>query len=117
MKLVIKKDALKGRGVYASEKISKGEIIEVCELIIVDLENISGELERFAYQYTKTKAAIALGNGSLFNHSKNANSDFSINHRQQRLYIRAKKTINPGDEITINYRYDAPLRRKYNLID
>lgn len=117
MKVVIKKDPVKGRGVYASEKISKGELIEVCELIIVDMENISGELERYAYYYTRNQAAIALGNGSLFNHSQKANSEFSINYKQQRLYIRAKKTIKPGDEITINYRYDAPLRKKYKLIE
>lgn len=117
MNVEIKKDPVKGRGVYASEKISKGEVIEVCELILVDLKNISGILERYAYYYNSKKAAIALGNGSLFNHSKKANADFTLNHKQRRLYIRAKKTINPGEEITINYRYDAPLRRKFKLMD
>lgn len=114
---VIKKDPVKGRGVYAAEKIDKGELVEVCELIIIDLDEVQGNLERYVYQYSARKAAIALGNGSLYNHSKKNNCDFTINPRKRHLYIRAIKTINPGEELTINYRYDASLKKKFRLLD
>lgn len=115
MKTEIQSDPIKGRGVYATEKILRDEIIEICELIIVDLDDVSGALEGYVYQYSKSKAAIALGNGSLYNHAKNCNADFYYDSKKRYLYIRAKKTIKSGQEITINYRYDASSKRKFRI--
>ncbi len=115
MKIVIQKHPIKGRAVFATEPIMKGEIIETCELLLLKLESVPEELEGYAYQYSKGTAAIALGNGSLLNHSKKANCDFSFNYKKQHLYIRAKKVIKAGEEITINYRYDSESKKRFKI--
>lgn len=115
MKTLIKKDQKKGRGVFASEKITKGELIEACHLILMDLDDVSGALEGYVYQYTDDKAAVALGNGSLLNHSDEANSDFYFDYRKKMLLIEAVRTIHPGEEITINYRYAPQDRERFNI--
>lgn len=115
MKIVIKKDPVKGRGVYASQDIAKGEVIEICELIVIKLQDVPPDLEGYVYHYNKSKAAVALGNGSLYNHSKKANCDFYYNPRKSHLYIRAKKAIKKGTEVTINYRYDASTKKRFNI--
>lgn len=115
MKTKVLKDKKKGRGLYADSEIKKGELIEVCELILMNLNEVQDSLEGYVYGYTKTKAAIALGNGSLLNHSDKSNSDFYFNYRKQQLCITAKKKISPGEEITINYGYDEKTKRKFNI--
>lgn len=116
MKTKILKDTRKGRGLYASSSIKRGELIEVCELILLNMDEVNGSLESYVYGYTKNKAAIALGNGSLLNHSDRSNSDFSFDYKKKLLLIKARKDISPGEEITINYGYSKELKKKFNLI-
>lgn len=115
MKTVIKRDSVKGRGVFAARDIAKDEVVEECELLVVTLEDVPAELEGYVYEYNKTKAALALGNGSLYNHSHKANCEFYYNSRKTHLYIRATKAIKAGEEMTINYRYDASTKKRFNI--
>lgn len=116
MKTIIKKDLKKGRGVFSSTKINKGELIESCHLIILDLKDVTGTLEGYVYQYSNHQAAVALGNGSLLNHSDEANSDFHFDYRRKVLLIKAIKPIAAGEEVTINYRYSSDDREKFQII-
>ena len=114
-KTAIRKDPLKGRGVFAIEGFKRGELVECCELILMDLKEVRDTLEGYVYQYSKNKAAVALGNGSLFNHSKKANCEFYFHYAKKLLYVRAKKLIPPGQEITINYGYDTALKERFKI--
>ncbi|MFP5385529.1 MAG: SET domain-containing protein-lysine N-methyltransferase [Bacteriovoracia bacterium] len=116
MRTIIKRDPIKGRGVYALQLITKGELIETCELIILDLEHVQDDLEGYVYQYSKRKAAVALGSGSLYNHSDSSNCIFYFNYRKKQLLFKACKDIEPGQEITINYGYDRQSKKKFNII-
>jgi SET domain-containing protein len=106
----------KGRGVFALDKVKKGDLVETCHLIIMDLMDISGPLEGYVYQFSKEKVAIALGNGSLYNHNDHANCEFSFDYKNKMLLIRAIKNILPEEEITINYRYSKEDREKFQII-
>jgi SET domain-containing protein len=115
MSLVIKRDKIKGRGVYTTEDISKDSVIEICELLILDLNHVPDELEPYVYEYTNKTAAVALGNGSLYNHSDRPNCYFDIDYRNKKLVIKSLKKIKAGEELTIHYHYDKASRRKFNI--
>jgi SET domain-containing protein len=45
---------------------------------------------------------VALGNGSLLNHADKANSGFYFNYQKRLLCIKARRDIDPGQEIATN---------------
>lgn len=115
MKVFISHDLVKGRGVFAVQEFSKELIIEKCELIFIKLNDVPDALEAYVYLYNQKLAAIALGNGSLYNHSNKANCRFYFNHRTKLLYIKTKRKIHSGEELTINYGYNTSQKRKFRI--
>ena len=111
MKIMILKDSIIGRGVFAKETIESGELIETCELILLDPEEVHKTLEGYVYQFSQNKVAVALGNGSLLNHADKANSEFYFNYQKRLPYIKARRDTDPGKEITTNYGYDKDSKK------
>jgi len=66
----------KGRALIADEEIAKGQVVEKCELLFMKIMEIPHSIEPFVYEYDHRTVAIALGNGSLINHSDNPNCEF-----------------------------------------
>lgn len=116
IKTKILKDSVKGRGVYADQDIKKASRIEECHLLLIDYDEITEGLEGYVYEFSKRKAAIALGNGSLYNHSSQPNASFYFNYSKKILYIEATKDIESGEEITINYGYRKSDREKFHIV-
>lgn len=107
----------RGRGVFARRDIAAGELIEVCPVIVMDGSDEPGLLDRtqlynyyFAWGQKEESAAMALGYGSLYNHSYHANADHIRDLAGDEIRIYACRTIRSGEEITINYggRPDCP---------
>lgn len=115
MKTFVKDTYLKGRGVFATTDIKKNELIESCHLILMDLNDVQGILESYVYEYTPKTAAIALGHGSLYNHSDDANSEFSFDFKKKLLKVRAKKMITRGSEITVDYGYSEDEKKRFGI--
>jgi SET domain-containing protein len=115
-RLKIKKDSVKGRGVYADELIKKGQIVEVSQLLIVDQDEIGEELSRFVFHYKGRFNAIGLGNGSLYNHSDRPNVTNYFDFDNQLLIFEAMRDITKGEELLINYGYSKQDRKRYNII-
>ncbi len=105
------KDA--GRGVFASVDIRKGEVIEICPILIFsDKDNtnvLKTKLQSYVYEYGKNGSMFALGFGSLYNHQNQANAKYELMEHQglpeqnNELYITALKAISKNEEILINY--------------
>ena len=92
-----------GRGVFAGHTICRGETIEVCHMLVSDVgHGADHPFDKWAYEFDG-KAAVALGNGSLYNHSYDANATWVCRSRTKTIRIYAIKTVHIGDEITINY--------------
>lgn len=112
-KLYIAESTIKNadRGVFTKELIAKGEIIENCPIIEVTLQdpanNDEGTLVDYFF-YFGEGLAIALGFGSLYNHSYAPNATYKTNVKEKKIDFIAIENINPGDEITVNYNFGNP---------
>lgn len=107
--LYLVEDNLKGRSVYSSEKLEKGDLIEICPVIKI----VSGELKfidktilhdyYFLWGEEGFEACIALGYGSLYNHNGTPNADITLDYSDSTIRVICSKVINEGEEITIDY--------------
>jgi uncharacterized protein len=105
----------KGRALFAEKNISKGELVESCELIFVKNSEITRSIEAYVYQYDNKHVVIALGNGSLINHSDDPNCEFYFSFKKKLLIIRTIKNVSKGEELTINYGYSRELKKRFKL--
>lgn len=112
MKTVISSTTERGRGVFATEEIRTGNIIETAELIELtqkatkDIDKTA--LNVYTYRLTDDQDCLVLGNGELFNHSSSPNVSYIIVKRSNRrmMQFKAIKDIYPGDELLIDYKQD-----------
>lgn len=107
--LFILKTEKKGRGVYTSITIEKGDMIEICPLIIIPPKEVEvihqTVLHDYYFLWTKPEnsACIALGFGSLYNHSSENNAEVFMDIEMNEIEFRASRKINAGTEIFIDY--------------
>ena len=108
MLYVATRDA-KGRGVYSTKTIRRGAIIERCEVLEIPEVDTALLDETVLYNYyfcwgeDQNDGAIALGNGSIYNHSYTPNAIYRIDLDDQVLEFEALRDIPANEEITINY--------------
>lgn len=96
----------RGRGVFARQAIKSGAVIEEVPILIVTWDEIAdSELADYAFVYTSTKSAIALGYGSIYNHSFDPNARYDDVGRKKKVFS-AIKDIKKGEEIFVNYNGD-----------
>ena len=106
MKLFVapSKIAQGGRGVFARSGIKKGEVVETCPFIeISQKEAERSVLINYTFFFGKDRAALALGYGSLYNHSESPNASFKINEKDKEIVFTAIREINKDEEITFDY--------------
>jgi hypothetical protein len=103
-----------GRGVFAKRIIKKGENIESCPIIEVPKNDMSSLGESILVTYffyfgrNKQRLAVALGFGSIYNHSYNPNATFKINLKDAIIHFVALNDIKKDEEITFNYYHESP---------
>jgi SET domain-containing protein len=103
----------RGRGVFAARRFEPNETIEVCPVIVLseaDARTLDGtSLYDYYFGWGKDgkAAAIALGYGSLYNHSFSPNAVHHKNAADGTITIVAVKSIAPGEEIFIRYNTGA----------
>lgn len=97
------------RGVFCSQLIKNGDLIETCPVIVIPKTQVSRVDKTVLYDYyfiwgeQSNEAALALGYGSLYNHSTNANAVYVVNFIDREIYFLAVKDIDANTEITVNY--------------
>lgn len=103
---------LGGRGVFTSEPIPAGSLIEVCPVIVLPVEDLPIIHNTFLHDYyflwgeEDECCAIALGFGSLYNHAYTPNARYWIDLEQETIDIYAERDIEAGEEITVTYNGD-----------
>ena len=107
-----------GRGVFAGKDFKRGELIEICPVIVVpdfaralNWMGHDGMMEQYYFDYDGgDRSCLALGYGSLYNHANNSNAHYEINRDAKEIIIMALRNIKKGNQIYINYGYD-PVKR------
>lgn len=116
--LEIKPSPGRGRGVFACSYIPVGACIERSPVVEIPQDEIihirRTVIQNYYFKWGRDRkdAAIALGFGSLFNHSYQPNARFVPNVDEQVIEFYAIKPIQPGEEITINYNGDPQDRSR-----
>ena len=98
-----------GRGVFALHDMKEGEFIEESPVIVIPKKEWKkmkdSVLMNYIFWWGEDKA-IALGYGSLYNHSFNPNAYYITNIENNSIDFYAGKDIQKGEEILINYNGD-----------
>ena len=119
----VKSAGPKNRGVFARKRIPAKTPIEVVPVLLLsDQEvfppNASPTLCDYVFKWDKGRVAIALGYGSLYNHSYRPNAGYRFGSGKTLVY-EAIRDIGKGEEITINYNTSpddqAPIH--FDVID
>ncbi len=103
-----------GRGVFAAQNLSKDEMIEICPLLEVAIDDVFVLKDSllatyyFSFDDAQDKVAIALGNGSIYNHSYKPNSTYKKNLEDKTLEFKTVKDVKKDEEITVNYNRGEP---------
>lgn len=111
------KETQNGRGIFATKPYSVGDIIEVSQVILLgrnDTKKIDGTVlynYYFSWGNKNDQAAIALGNGSLFNHSYEPNAKYIKNQTNKTIQFVAIKPIKKEEEIVVNYNGDPNSKK------
>jgi len=99
-KIAVKKSSTHGYGVFAEKTFRKGEKIEECYFI---LSRGGDKVLQDFYFDAKGKYALFTGFGSIYNHSDDANADYTLNITKRIATIKAYRTIKKGEEIFVSY--------------
>ncbi|OXM15478.1 SET domain-containing protein [Paenibacillus herberti] len=95
------------RGVFATRKIAKGELIH--EAPVVTYPNEEHELieqtvlDDYVFNFGANHGAIVLGYGSLFNHSYTPNAVYELSFEKLTVDFFAYADIESDEEVLINY--------------
>jgi uncharacterized protein len=97
----------KGRGVFARRLIYDGEVIERVPVLVLPIgesRTASGPtpMSDYCFDWGRGTVAVALGYGSLYNHSYQPNARYDDESGQTKVFI-AIRDIALGEEIVVNY--------------
>jgi SET domain-containing protein len=102
-----------GRGVFAARRFRTGEVVERCPILRVSARDRAllqrTGLRGYVYQRRRGAGAIALGLGSLYNHSADPNAECELDLDDESLVFRARRAVAAGEEITISYAEESEL--------
>lgn len=102
----------KTRGVFAGKNIKKGEIFEICPVILVPYKTkreslgyspTKSILDNYYFSWNNKFWAWPAGYGVLYNHSYIPNANYFRDIKKKVIKFKALKTINKNEEILINY--------------
>ncbi|MGZ3693810.1 MAG: SET domain-containing protein-lysine N-methyltransferase [Bdellovibrionota bacterium] len=109
----------KGWGAFCSKRIPKGKIFNVTTLLVLTVREaklMSGSsLEPYWYQFGTKGRAIALGLGSILNHSDKPNCSYHFSEKKRTLSFYALKDIPPHEELTHDYGWTSVAYKNFGV--
>jgi uncharacterized protein len=110
--LYIAETANMGRGVFTSEEIEEGKLVESSPVIVMDSrqrEQLDKTLLHdyiFIWGEKKNQCCMALGYVAVYNHSSTSNCEYEMDYEKQMINIRTVRVVRAGEELFINYNGD-----------
>ena len=109
-KIYVDKSPIHGWGVFASEKIFVGELIEECTILSLPMKfgEVSGLMLDYRFNWPSgtlewEEQVISLGFGSLYNHSETPNAQWKSNNKKRTFEFTCVRDIEPNEEIFVWY--------------
>ena len=102
----------KGRGVFTSEAIRSGTIIETAPVIVMNAAERKlldkTLLHDYIFEWGKNKdqCAMALGYVPMYNHSPRSNCEYEMDFDRDLIHIKTVRYVGKGEELFINYNGD-----------
>ncbi|MGN6293444.1 MAG: SET domain-containing protein [Chitinophagaceae bacterium] len=99
----------RGRGVFSSEYIEAGTVVEMSPVIIMSNEErklLDQTLLHdyiFEWGYESDRCCMALGYVPLYNHSYASNCEYEMDFENAMISIRTVRPVQAGEELSINY--------------
>ncbi len=115
--LYIAPSPLGGRGVFSLHPLQPDDTIEICPIIRIpkDQQSLMDQTVLHDYYFLWPDEAdglcIALGYGSLYNHSSTPNAEVTYDLPHEQIIISCSRPIEANEEILIDYTggiRDAP---------
>ncbi|MBW3615086.1 MAG: SET domain-containing protein [Actinobacteria bacterium] len=112
--LYVAPSSIHGTGVFAARAIAVDRPVECCPVIVCPagqeafLEHT--ELRGYYFTWADDGVGLALGFGSLYNHSWEPNAAYDLDYDLGVVRYYAVRPIARDDEITINYTGDPDGR-------
>lgn len=105
--LYVAASGIDGIGVFAARPFASGELVECCPVIVCPPPDETlieqTQLRGLYFTWKDDAVGLALGYGSLYNHSWEPNAEYELDHRRKLARFHAVRDIAADDEVTINY--------------
>lgn len=98
-----------GRGVFASENLEKGIVIEISPVIVMSADERKlldqTTLHDYIFEWgpKRKQCCLALGYVSVYNHSYKSNCEYVMDFDAGTITISTVRKIKEGEELFINY--------------
>ena len=108
-KIYADKSPIHGWGVFAKEDIMEGEVFEECPILTLPIEKceVTSLLIDYRFNWPQgndwQEQVLALGYGSLYNHSENANAYWTSDIENKTFKFISNREIKQGEEIFVWY--------------
>jgi SET domain-containing protein len=98
-----------GRGVFTSENIEQGAIIEISPVIVMSAGERTLIDQTLLHDYIfewggdKMQCCMALGYVPVYNHSYRSNCEYEMDFGTETIQIKTVRPVMAGEELFINY--------------
>lgn len=98
------------RGVYSSEYIAPGTVIEISPVVVMSKEERTlldqTALHDYIFEWEDGQCCMAMGYVPVYNHSYQSNCEYVMDYTNRQISITTVKEIKAGEELLINYNGD-----------
>lgn len=116
----VKKVKGKGWGAFCAQRLRKGESFHVSPLLVLSGREAKlmseSALEPYWYEFGAKGRAIALGLGSILNHSDKPNCSYRFSKSKRTLTFYALRDIPAHEELTHDYGWGAYAYKVFGVI-
>ncbi len=98
-----------GRGVFTSENIEAGAIVEISPVIVMSKQERKLLDQTLLHDYIfewgikKDQCCMALGYVPVYNHSYRSNCEYEMDFEKCSISVKTVRHIKAGEELFINY--------------
>ena len=98
-----------GRGVFTSEKLKAGTVVEMSPVIVMNqadrllLDQTLLHDYIFEWGEKRKQCCMALGYIPIYNHSYKSNCEYEMDYNGELITITTVRAIKAGEELFINY--------------